>query len=244
MSATLPEAERARIDHLIALLGGDLGELLEVGARDGRVTRALLPHARHIVALDLRAPAIDLDRVSPVAGDATALPFPDRSFDTVICTEVLEHIPGDGLQRACAELARVTRGRLLVTVPFEQDLAVGATRCGRCGTVNPPWGHVNRFTRDALLALFPTLSPVEVGTFGTHRNIQPPIAKWIEARLGYPHGAWQQEEPCIACGAPIERPRFSKRARALALIPRAITRAARAVATDRPSWIHAVLSPA
>jgi SAM-dependent methyltransferase len=50
-------------------------------------------------------------------GDATALPFPDGSFDRIIAAEVLEHIPDD--EAAIGELARVLRpgGTMAVTVP-------------------------------------------------------------------------------------------------------------------------------
>ena len=52
-----------------------------------------------------------------VNGDATRLPFPDDSFDRVLASEVLEHIPNDAA--AFAELARVLKpgGMLAVTIP-------------------------------------------------------------------------------------------------------------------------------
>ena len=52
-----------------------------------------------------------------VNGDALGLPFPDATFDRVIASEVLEHIPDD--RGAVAELARVLRpgGTIAVTVP-------------------------------------------------------------------------------------------------------------------------------
>jgi ubiquinone/menaquinone biosynthesis C-methylase UbiE len=47
------------------------------------------------------------------------LPFPDRAFDTVICTHVLEHVLH--IERAIAELRRITARRLLVVVPLERE---------------------------------------------------------------------------------------------------------------------------
>jgi SAM-dependent methyltransferase len=52
-----------------------------------------------------------------VQGDGTQLPFADGTFDRVIASEVLEHIPDD--RAALGELARVLRpgGTIAVTVP-------------------------------------------------------------------------------------------------------------------------------
>jgi len=52
-----------------------------------------------------------------VVGDALALPYPDSTFDVVIASEILEHIPDD--DTAIAEMARVLKpgGSLAVTVP-------------------------------------------------------------------------------------------------------------------------------
>ena len=52
-----------------------------------------------------------------VNGDITSLPFKNASFDKVICSEVLEHVPDD--IRGIQELVRVLRdnGTLAVSVP-------------------------------------------------------------------------------------------------------------------------------
>jgi len=49
--------------------------------------------------------------------DATCMPFDDNSFDIVICSEVLEHIPNDA--KAMSELVRILKpGRILaISVP-------------------------------------------------------------------------------------------------------------------------------
>lgn len=52
-----------------------------------------------------------------VNGDGTRLPFPDDTFDRIICSEVLEHIPD--VETAATELFRVLRpgGTMAATVP-------------------------------------------------------------------------------------------------------------------------------
>jgi SAM-dependent methyltransferase len=87
-------------------------------------------------------------RMGSVQGNALTLPFASRSFDRVIASEVLEHIPDD--VSAMRELARVLKpgGTMAVTVP-------------RCGpeTINwllsadyhdVPGGHVRIYRRRVL----------------------------------------------------------------------------------------------
>jgi ubiquinone/menaquinone biosynthesis C-methylase UbiE len=50
--------------------------------------------------------------------NAEALPFKSGSFDFVLCTEVLEHVPD--WESAFKELLRVSRKNVLVTVPLEK----------------------------------------------------------------------------------------------------------------------------
>lgn len=53
-----------------------------------------------------------------IVSDITAIPQPDGSFDAVMCTEVLEHVPDPVL--AIKELSRLIKsgGWLIITAPF------------------------------------------------------------------------------------------------------------------------------
>jgi SAM-dependent methyltransferase len=83
-----------------------------------------------------------------VQGDALHLPFPDGSFDRVICSEVLEHIPND--VGAMTELARVLRpgGTMAITVPrFGPELINWALSDSYH---NVPGGHIRIYRRSVL----------------------------------------------------------------------------------------------
>lgn len=52
--------------------------------------------------------------------NAEKLPFKDKMFDFVLCTEVLEHVPD--WQLALKELQRVSRKKILITIPLEKGI--------------------------------------------------------------------------------------------------------------------------
>lgn len=83
-----------------------------------------------------------------VVGDGMALPFPDGSFDKVVASEVLEHVPDD--RAVLAELARVTRrgGTLAVTVPRWYPEVVNWALSAEYH--NTPGGHVRIYRRSQL----------------------------------------------------------------------------------------------
>jgi len=62
----------------------------------------------------------DIDEsLSPdFAGDIRKLPFDDTSFDVIMACEVLEHIPFEDFRVALAELARVSRRFVVISLPY------------------------------------------------------------------------------------------------------------------------------
>ncbi|MGH9751212.1 MAG: class I SAM-dependent methyltransferase, partial [Blastocatellia bacterium] len=99
------ESERKRTADLMSLLPGNLDSALDIGARDGFISKLLAARFPNVTALDLEEPRIDHERIHCVKGDITGLNFRDASFDLICCAEVLEHIPTRMLDRACSELS-------------------------------------------------------------------------------------------------------------------------------------------
>jgi SAM-dependent methyltransferase len=148
-------------------LGVNPGDrILDIGCGFGRHSFEALRRGCKVVSADLALPELravrdimgamsETEDLPPShSGDAActnilSLPFPDGTFDRVIASEVLEHIPDD--TRAMAELSRVTRpgGTLAVTVPRTGQEVV-------CWALskdyhNTPGGHVRIYRRSQVV---------------------------------------------------------------------------------------------
>lgn len=98
------------------------GEVLEIAVGTGR-NLSFFPEGVRLTGVELSEEMLTIARRRATAlgrevdffqGDAQTLPFPDATFDTVVCTLSLCSIPDD--RKAVAEMKRVLRpgGRLLL----------------------------------------------------------------------------------------------------------------------------------
>jgi ubiquinone/menaquinone biosynthesis C-methylase UbiE len=128
--------------------------VVEIGAGEGRITERLVERfpTATVVGLDLPdtnlAEEWDEIEVPMFFGDATRMPFVDASIDLVVGLEVLEHVPQP--ERALADIARVCRGTVILSVPREPMWRVGNMARGRYlrDWGNTP-GHVNHWSSRA-----------------------------------------------------------------------------------------------
>lgn len=102
--------------------------LIEVGCEEGYLLRNFLG-AKEVVGLDIAKNALEdarknvkSNKVKFVCADATQIPFPDRAFDKVICSETLEHVKNPSA--ILKELNRIVanNGLIIISVPFEKAL--------------------------------------------------------------------------------------------------------------------------
>jgi SAM-dependent methyltransferase len=171
--------------------------VLDVGCGGGRHAFEACRRGARVAALDLSpaelppvlATTVAMRQASElppgaticaVSGDITNMPFADGAFDSVIASEVLEHVPADHL--ALAEIARVLRpgGLLAVTVPawLPERICWGLSEDYH----NTPGGHVRIYTLAELEAKL-TRAGLRVGRHHHAHGLHSPYW-WLKCAVG------------------------------------------------------------
>jgi SAM-dependent methyltransferase len=138
---------RDKIDNIIAMLGEHargITDVLEVGCGTGAVLGGLARKqcgARH-VGIDVSDVTVteQSDNYTFSKYDGKTIPFPDKSFDLVYATHVLEHVLDE--RGFLGELARVSRLLVYVEVPCEVHMRTSFKSLQQSLAI----GHINAYT--------------------------------------------------------------------------------------------------
>jgi SAM-dependent methyltransferase len=119
--------------------------------------------------------------------DITRLPFADSSFDCVICSEVLEHIPEH--EKAISEILRVLKNgkSLTVSVPryFPERICWALSHEYH----NETGGHIRIYKRNELIKMLEDAGAKLVGSGWAHALHSP--YWWIKCLVGHKNDkAW------------------------------------------------------
>lgn len=130
--------------------------VLDAGCGEGVLSWYLAERGALVTGMDISKPNLEnakrflekkgvADKVMLMLGDAERLPFPDESFDWVVSSHVLEHLPD--FDKGLAEIRRVTKKRAIVALPTCLNLAAASQlgvasfwRLSKRAFIALPWG--------------------------------------------------------------------------------------------------------
>ena len=88
------------------------GRVLEIGIGNKTVSNYLRSYGLKLVTCDH-----DISLKPDIVCDIRDLPFKKDAFDTVLCFEILEHLPYNDIQSVLEKLKNVVSGHFIISVP-------------------------------------------------------------------------------------------------------------------------------
>lgn len=168
------------------------GTVLDAGCGTGMSTRYLL-HCEQVEALDFSRASLEAlhanlggrKNLDIVHADLRELPFPDASFDCVLCANTLQHLSPQVQPQAVAELLRVLKphGRYAVSAHHFSGYKQRKRwiKEGRPG--QPGIDYMFRFSRAELARLFPGAHIRAAGFYALPGRAQNFAARWLGKAL-------------------------------------------------------------
>jgi len=194
-SVIYTDKELSRIRATVEMIPQEASTILAVGCGDGRITMQLQDRYQ-VFGIDYASDHVKQLGKNGVRADSANLPFPNRSFDLVLCSEVLEHLRDPVFENTREEIERVSKKYIIITVPFEENLRLRYTHCVRCDTQFHVWGHLRSFSNKNLDKLFTSFRPVKKRYFGKRYPYHNSLIVYLNQKFG---NRWTEFNHTISC---------------------------------------------
>lgn len=166
-----PETFRGSVSRL-AFLANKVkpgAKVLNVGVGAGTFEELALKRGLDVYSLDpIQESVVSLRRHLNLGDNARvgysdAIPFSDAYFDSVVVSEIIEHLTSEQISGTLREINRVlvADGTVLGTVPASEKLDEQLVVCPDCGKQFHRWGHLQSFDEVRLKDLFEDLFVIE-----------------------------------------------------------------------------------
>jgi len=188
------------------------GPALDLGCASGRFLDYMAARGICCVGADVtvRSLAVARQRLSGRPGflgvvglsGQHSLPFKTGSFEAVFLLETVEHLSGDHVGKIMDEIGRILRvgGRIIVTTPYDENLAAHTIVCPVCRRSFHQVQHLRSFNRASLKSILSDAG--FAGILCSSAPLLPDMHVWLTAQRRF------RKTPavCPACGAGFAAP--------------------------------------
>lgn len=197
------ESEMSRINRMVDMIPPNTKTVLDIGAGHG-VFLELLEKKKAIkgVGIEITDEKVNFANKKGIdvrKGSADNLTFSDNSFDVVISTEVLEHLPFDVYEKSLKELERVAKKNVVISVPCQETRTF--EKCEYCGSSINPSLHMRSYNDVDMHGLFENLALKKLITEGERIEYPSFLFKLRDIFLGKP----PQFFACPICNFKLEK---------------------------------------
>ena len=190
--------DKIKYEHLedkIALvmdwIPGDVKNIADIGCGNGVITN-VLGERYDVTGIDRSEIAMKAVKTRKVVASADNIPLPDKSFDMVFSSEMLEHLDDPTLEGTVKEMKRLTRKYLFITVPNDENPDKLSIRCPSCYYIYNSPNHLRSFRLQNITELFPEFRVIKNSVAGKKVRYYHPGILRLKKKLS-PAASWIPE---------------------------------------------------
>ena len=195
--------EIARAKETVTYIPDEVASVLDIGCGNGIITNLI--DREVVIGMDFADLPLRNVKKDAIRASIDSLPFKEGTFDLVLMTEVLEHLPNRVYRKALREIGRLQAKYLLISIPFEENLEANQCKCGSCGSIFHPAHHYRTFNEDWFVEEFPDYDAMLV-RYTTYKTAPNPHLVRLRHRCRTYSG--YRNASCPECGGRAAQPRI------------------------------------
>jgi len=160
-AAEITENERDRLNQLlIQKIDRSAEKILDVGCGNGWLSRHVQNDNNQVTSLDISL--INVKKVlqqtphanhSGLVADVYNLPLKENSFDTIVASEIIEHVYDPKEFIRCLLKVLKPNGKLLISTPYNEQIPLHL--CVHCNKPTPENAHLHSFNEKNVRQIVP-----------------------------------------------------------------------------------------
>lgn len=194
------EIIKNKIPLIFSWIPSDVKNIVDIGCGNGMITNAL-GTKYDITGVDYSEEGLSFVKGPKIRSLSSKIDVPDRSFDMVFTSEMLEHLIDTEMIETIKEFKRISRKYVFITVPNGEFLNQLHIRCNQCQAEFHKYGHVQSFNLDRLNTLmgedYRLLKTTESGPL--HRRYNS-ILLMIRHKYAQVWARFEKHTVCPVCG--------------------------------------------
>jgi SAM-dependent methyltransferase len=179
---------KGKITKVIELIPDDVKTILDVGCGNGLITN-VLGQRYDVTGIDRSEYALSMVKTKKLKASADKIPLPDKAFDMVFSSELLEHLNDDIFNGAVSEIKRLSKKYIFITVPNDENPDKLLIKCPKCDYIYNSPNHLRSFRSNDFNTLFPEYRIVTTFVFGTRVRYYQPQLLNIKKKIS-PSKSW------------------------------------------------------
>ncbi|MTI22749.1 class I SAM-dependent methyltransferase [Fulvivirga sp. RKSG066] len=165
-----------KVDKLFKLIPEDVNTVIDIGCGNGLITNELGKHY-DVLGVDINESKLKFVETNKLKSSCDSIPKPDKSFDMVFSSEMIEHLDDDLFNRTMNEFDRLSKKYILITIPNKEPLHKLVVKCKNCHKLYHKNGHLRSFDTNSVKSLHPNWEVITTEEFGGNvRNYHKSLA--------------------------------------------------------------------
>jgi len=133
-----------KIEKIFGFIPSDVKTIIDIGCGDGTITNKLAIKYE-VTGVDRSANALKFVTTTKILSSSEKIDVPDKSFDMVFSSELLEHLEDRVFYATIKEMKRISKKYIFLTVPNNETIEKGFIKCPNCGWIFNRAYHLRSF---------------------------------------------------------------------------------------------------